>query len=50
VVYRGAFSNPNFTAIGMQDFCIEKMRERGMPRLLGWLLSREIPKLDRWRP
>lgn len=46
----GHFSNPKFNAIDMQDFCIEKMRERGIPRFVGWFLTRDIPKLDRWHP
>lgn len=45
----GAFHNPDFTAKEMQDFCIVKMKEQGVPRFLGWLFTRSIPKLKRWR-
>jgi hypothetical protein len=37
------------SAAEMQAFCIEKLREQGVPRPLGWLLTRSIPKLKRWR-
>jgi hypothetical protein len=33
----------------MQEFCIEKMQEQGMPRIFAWLFTRNIPKLERWR-
>ena len=36
------------TAKEMQKFCIVKMHEQGTPKLLGWLLTRSIPKLQRW--
>lgn len=45
---RGTFTQPDFSAEDMQTFCIEKMREKNLPRLLGWLFTRSIPKLDRW--
>jgi hypothetical protein len=45
----GAFSGPAMSAAEMQAFCIEKLREQGVPRPLGWLLTRSIPKLKRWR-
>ena len=44
----GHFFNPQFTAQDMQDFCIEKLREQGVPGFLGWILTRNIPKLKRW--
>ena len=45
----GEFTQPDFTAKQMQDFCIVKMKEMGMPKLVGWLFTRSIPKLERWR-
>lgn len=45
----GAFTQPDFSARDMQAFCIDKMKEMGMPRPLGWLFSRNIPRLKRWR-
>jgi len=45
----GQFTQPDITAKEMQDFCIDKMKEMGMPRLIGWLFTRSIPKLERWQ-
>lgn len=45
----GAFMHPEFTAAQMQDFCIERLQERGMPRFMAWLFTRSIPRLERWR-
>ena len=46
---KGAFYNPDFTVKQMQDFCIDKLKEKGVPRFLGWLLTRNITKLKRWK-
>ncbi|KPA18379.1 hypothetical protein MHK_001404 [Candidatus Magnetomorum sp. HK-1] len=45
----GQFTQPDFTAKQMQDFCIVKMKEMRMPKFVGWLLTRNIPKLERWK-
>ena len=44
----GSFTQPEFSAKDMQDFCIVKMKECGVPKPLGWLFTRSIPKLKRW--
>lgn len=44
----GAFTQPDFTVEQMQAFCIEKLREKGMPKVMGWLFTRSLPKLERW--
>lgn len=44
----GEFTQPDFKAKDMQKFCIEKMQDMGVPKLFGWLLTRNIPKLKRW--
>lgn len=44
----GAFTQPDFCVQDMQRFCIEKMKHCGVPRLLGWLFTRGLPKLKRW--
>jgi hypothetical protein len=45
----GQFLNDTIkTPKEMQKFCIEKMKEQGTPKILGWLLTRSIPKLQRW--
>ncbi len=46
---KGEFYQSEMTATEMQTFCIEKMKEQGVPRFLGWLLTRNIPKLKRWK-
>lgn len=45
----GQFMQPDMTAQEMQAFCVEKMREQGMWKPLAWLMTRGIPKLDRWK-
>lgn len=42
----GKLTQPNFTAKQMQTFCIEKMKEMGIPRFVGWLFTRNIHKLE----
>jgi len=46
---RGAFTSPDFSAEEMQSFCVAKLRERGVPWVLAWILTRNIPRLKRWR-
>jgi len=46
----GTFLHPEFDAKQMQDFCVEQLRKKGMPRLMAWLFTRGIPNLERWRP
>ena len=46
----GAFVNPEIdTPQKMHAFCIEKMCEVGMPRIIARSLTRSIPRLERWR-
>lgn len=45
----GQFIQPDMNAKEMQSFCIEKMKEQGIPRFVGWMFTRSIPKLERWR-
>lgn len=44
----GEFTQPDFTVKDMQDFCIGKMKECGIPRSVGWLFTRNLPRLNRW--
>lgn len=46
--HQGAFTQPEMTAVEMQEFCIDKLKEQGTPRWIGWLLTRGIPRLGRW--
>ena len=45
----GGFRHPDFTVKEMQDHCVEALRKKGMPRVLAWLFTRGIPRLERWR-
>ncbi len=45
----GQFMQPDMTVKEMQSFCIEKMQEQGMPRFVGWIFTRGLPKLERWK-
>ena len=33
----------------MQAMCVKKMKEQGMNGLLAWVLTRGIPRLERWK-
>lgn len=33
----------------MQDFCVIKMKEQGMNGIVAWILTRGIPRLERWK-
>lgn len=46
----GLFTRPDFTAVQMRAFCIEKMVEMRYPRFIAKMLTLGIPKLERWRP
>lgn len=45
----GKFTQPDFTVAEMQEFCIAQLNKQGMPRFMGWMLTRSLPKLERWR-
>ncbi|ADO77507.1 zinc ribbon domain-containing protein [Halanaerobium praevalens] len=46
----GEFTSPEIdTPQKMQSFCIEKMKEQGMPKIIAWIFTRSIPKLERWK-
>jgi hypothetical protein len=46
---RGSFVHPDFTVAEMQDYCIEQLRKKGMPKFMGWMFTRGLPRLERWR-
>lgn len=45
----GAFTMPGISAAEMQQRVSAKLKEAGIPRPAGWLLTRKIPKLARWK-
>jgi len=44
----GKFLHTNFTVKDMQVHCIDKITEAGMPKIIAWLYTRGIPRLNRW--
>ena len=44
----GAFRHPDVTLKEFQAHCVDGMSANGMPRIMAWLLTRGIPKLERW--
>ncbi len=45
----GAFVHKGVTAAEFQAQCVEALAGKGMPRIMAWVFTRGIPKLDRWR-
>jgi len=45
----GKFTDNFKTAKEMQDFCITKLVEMKYPKIVAWLFTRRIPKLERWK-
>ena len=47
----GAFLSPPEvdTAEKFQRYCIEAMKKDGMNAIFAWIVTRGIPKLDRWK-
>jgi len=47
---KGEFTSSEITTPEeMQKFCINIMKkEQKIPKFIGWILTRGIPKLDRW--
>jgi hypothetical protein len=45
----GVFTSPEIdTPQKMQAFCIQKLKSMGVPKFVGWMLTRKLPKLKRW--
>lgn len=46
----GKFLSPETdTPKKMQALCIQQMKKQGMPGFVAWILTRGIPKLERWK-
>jgi len=45
----GKFTDDCKTAKEMQDFCKAKLVEMKYPKIVAWLFTRGIPKLERWK-
>ncbi len=45
----GAFRQSDFDVAQMQAFCIDALQKKGMPRFMGWVFTRSLPRLERWK-
>ena len=45
----GKFTGPIKNAKEMQNFCLNRLMEKKMPRAFAWVLTRGIPHLERWK-
>lgn len=45
----GRFLHPDFDVRQMQEHCVQQLQKKGVPRLMAWLFTRGIPRLQRWR-
>ena len=46
---QGAFVQPDWTAADMQAYASKKLQQYGLPGMLADLLTKGIPKLERWK-
>jgi len=45
----GLFVKPDWTVVQMQEYVRKKLGEYGIPAMLAGLLTKGIPKLERWK-
>ena len=45
----GKFRNPDWTVTEMQTFCKDKLKSMGFPGFLAGMMTKGIPKLERWK-
>jgi hypothetical protein len=45
----GAFVQPDWTAADMQAYASKKLQQYGLPAMVTDLLTKDIPKLERWQ-
>lgn len=46
---QGAFRHPDATVAEFQQQCVEALMRSGMPKIMAWMFTRGIPRLERWR-
>jgi hypothetical protein len=44
----GDFVQPNWVAADMQSYVVQVLAKKGIPEMIGKMLTKEIPKLKRW--
>ena len=45
----GAFRHPDVGVEEFQKECVAALQRSGMPKVMAWLFTRGIPRLDRWK-
>jgi len=45
----GAFVRPDWKVEDMQQYVVEVLKKKGIPEFIGKMLTKEIPRLERWR-
>ena len=45
----GVFKQPDWTAEQMQAFCKSKLQEHGFPKFIAGWITKNVPKLERWK-
>lgn len=45
----GAFRHPDASVVEFQQHCVDALMRSGMPKVMAWLFTRGIPRLDRWK-
>lgn len=46
---QGTFRHPDVTVTEFQQHCVEALMRSGMPKIMAWVFTRGIPRLDRWK-
>ncbi len=46
---KGKFTQVDISVQEMQAQCIKYMQEKGTPHIFAWLLTRGLPRLERWQ-
>lgn len=46
---KGAFINPTTNVAEFQAHCVQAMHGKGMPKVIAWIMTRGIPRLERWK-
>ena len=44
----GTFRHPDVSVEEFQAHCVDALVGKGMPRIMAWMFTRGIPKLERW--
>lgn len=45
----GEFLQPEIKVTSMQHLVIHALQREGWPKVLAWLVTRQIPRLERWK-